>query len=94
MASMMKSFGLDPEEIKANIDGFMLHMKAQGEKVEANQIRIEQKLDAHTELLAILVDQKTGTSTAILENGVDTGTFVTSEKFPQRMIDDVNNTGA
>jgi hypothetical protein len=89
VATMLKAFGLDPDEIRGNIEGFMQHMKEQGAKVEANQLRVETKLDAIIERLDRAAPAE-GSSTPILENGHDTGVFVTSEKFPQRLIDDVN----
>jgi hypothetical protein len=85
MASMMKALGLDPEELRANVEKFMAEMKGQAAAINANQARIETKLD---EILAALPPRPS--SRAILENGVDTGTFITNEKFPQAMIDDVN----
>ena len=88
VGSMLKALGLDPDELKGNVEGFMLFMKAESEKINRNQFRIETKLDQ------ILANQAHASapsgSTPILENGVDTGVFVTDEKFPQAMIDDVN----
>lgn len=77
----------------------MVHMKDQAAKINANQARIESKLDQQEakfddlrELVLDVVGPRPST-THILENGEQTGVLVTSEKFPQAMIDDVNGVG-
>ena len=100
MALMMKSLGLDPDELKTNVEGFMAGMRSQAEAINANQVRIETKLDAlDAQLRQVLekLDDAAGppaSSTPILTNGKDTGVFVTDERFPQVMIDDVNKSQA
>ena len=93
MEMMLKAMGLDPDELKSSVEGFMVHMKDQAAKINANQARIEVKLDEMRELVLDVVGPRPST-THILENGEPTGVLVTSEKFPQAMIDDVNHRGA
>jgi hypothetical protein len=52
---LLNSLGIDPAEMRQNIEGFMLTMKTAAEKINANQsrleagqARIEEKLDAIT----------------------------------------------
>jgi hypothetical protein len=96
MAIMLKTLGLDPDELKSNVDGFMSHMKDQAATINANQQRIEAKLEhieAKTDNVLTLMVERIGpppSTTAILENGEHTGILITNEKFPQEMIDDVN----
>jgi hypothetical protein len=85
MASMLKALGLDPDELKGNVDSFILHMREQAATINANQARIEVKLDRILEGI-----RPTGSTTPILENGEPTGVYLTNEKFPQVLIDDVN----
>jgi hypothetical protein len=90
---MLRSLGLDPDELKANVEGFMVTMKAAVEKVEANQLRIESKLEHLSECsAAIILKLDTiiqeplsfqGTSRPIFEDGKHTGVILTDEKFPQ-----------
>jgi hypothetical protein len=89
MTAMMKALGLDPVELKAHVEAFTSHMKEQAAAINANQRRIEAKLDVIDEKLAALVPRET--TTEILDNaGVGTNVLITSERFPQAMIDDVN----
>jgi hypothetical protein len=96
VASGLKALGLDPEAIKAEVEAFMAHMREQVAAIHASQERLEAKVDASThELgrLSHLVDELAGvrpSTVPILENGAATGTFMTTEKFPQELIDDVN----
>lgn len=93
---MLKALGFNPDELKGTVEGFMDHMKQQAATINANQARLEAKQDATTEelgKLCELVADLAGprpTTRAILENGEETGVLITSEKFPQAMIDDVN----
>jgi hypothetical protein len=100
MAIMLKSLGLDPDELKRNVEDFMQHMKQQAErinanqaKLEANDARLEAKLDELQNLLAELVTAELGprrpSTTEIFNNGERTGILITDEKFPQAMLDDV-----
>ena len=95
-AMMMQALGLDPEELKLSAEAFMANMKQQAETINANQRRLEDKLDAAGSKLGELADLITElvgprpSTTAILENGRHTGVLITDEKFPQEMIDDVN----
>jgi hypothetical protein len=108
MAMMLKSLGLDPDELKANVEAFMLHMKAQAEKINQNQARLEAMLatvedqgttalsrleDLQAMVLIVAAGESQGTTTAILENGRASGNLITSEKFPQEMIEDVMTAG-
>ena len=91
MAMMLKSLGLDPDELKASVEAFMSHMKDQADKINANQARLEandarleEKLD-HVLSGITVAPSEAGTTTPILENGKATGVIVTDEKFPQEM---------
>ena len=81
-AMLLKSLGLDPEEIQQNVESFKAAMAAAVAKIDANQARIEAKLDD------ILAGQK-GETIAIKEDGKHTGVLMTTEKFPDEMLRDV-----
>lgn len=89
MATMLKALGLDPDELKANVETFMSGMKAQADAINANQIRLEAKLDNLTTLMLELMGPRPQTR-EIYENGERTGVLITDERFPQALIDDVN----
>lgn len=92
MAGLLKSMGVDTDDIQAQATAFMQGMKAQADTINANQQRIEKKLD---EILARLDAIAPAPSTReILENDAPTGVLITDEKFPQAMIDDVNREAA
>jgi hypothetical protein len=84
----LKAMGIDPEELRANVDAFMTGMKAQAEKINANQARLEEKLDRIIFIVEELLPQES--TREIIEDGQHTGVLVTNERFPQAMIDDVN----
>lgn len=88
MTTMMKAMGLDPDELKATVEQFMGGMKDQAAKINANQGRLETKLDVILMKLAEL--SPIVATRQILENGEATGVLITNERFPQEMIDDVN----
>ena len=95
MQMMLRSLGLDPDELKANVEGFMATMKTAVEKVEANQLRIEGKLEELSQYsAAIMLKLDTiiqeppsfqGTSRQIFEDGKPTGVVLTDEKFPRAL---------
>lgn len=106
MAMMLKSFGIDPDEIRGNVEDFMTYMKAAADKINANQTIIEVKL---TELqtqgtnlweqnntLRQHIDriekliEQPGETIHIKENGLGTGVLVTTEKFPQEFYGKIN----
>lgn len=102
MAMMLKSLGIDPDEIRANVEQFMAGMKAAVEKVEANQLRIEGKLEDLQKQGADLDEQnrtiiywlglaiESGGTTRLKDNGKDLGIIEHSEKFPQDVINAAN----
>lgn len=83
MAMMLKSFGFDTDGIKRDLEQFMLAMKTGVEKINANQARIEEKLQRIENLI-----EHPGETTAIIENGENTGILLTTEKFPREMLED------
>lgn len=83
-AMLLKSLGLDPEELQQNVEAFKLTIAAAVEKIEVNQARIEAKLD---QIIAALPVK--GETMAIEEDGKETGVLVTTEKFPDEMLRDV-----
>ena len=92
MGMMLKGMGFDPEEMKMQAEQFMAMMQAGVAKINANQVqleatqaRIEAKLDRAIEIL----ESTTGSTTPILDDqGKPTGALLTTEKFPQAMLDD------
>lgn len=63
MGMMMKAMGVDPEEIKGSVTAFMETVKSSIEKIDANQKRIEDKLEKivatqaiHTTAISIILD--------------------------------------
>jgi hypothetical protein len=80
------------ENMEAQVKQFTDGMKAQAEAINANQGRIEAKLE--TILSRLDAISPAPTTTEVLENGEPTGVLVHSEKFPQAMIDDVTSGGA
>ena len=104
MAMMLKSLGVDPDEIRGNVEQFMAYMKAAADKINANQAIIEAKLRElqtqgtnlweqnntlrqHIDRIEKIIDPP-GETVHITENGLGTGVLVTTEKFPQELIDD------
>lgn len=93
---VMSRLGLDPAELTKHVEAFTADMKAAAAAINANQQRIETKLDE----IDAKVDEclnRTGaqpveaSTTEILDaQGRPTNVLVTSERFPQRMIDDVS----
>lgn len=80
---LLAAAGIDPAEIRANIEAFMASMKATAEQVNANQKRIEDKLD-----LILAAQPPAPTTQHIRENGELTGVLVTEEKFPDEVLKD------
>jgi hypothetical protein len=95
MGMMLKSLGIDPDEIKASIEQFMLTMQSAAERIKENQSAIETRMtamDAKLDRIAALIDQP-GDTIHVQEDGRDTGILITSEKFPQAMLDDLKIDG-
>jgi hypothetical protein len=106
---MQRLGGMIPEELKRGVEQFMVDMKAAVEKINANQLRIETALttlQASSDRLEKMQDNTAhilagfsllmppqASSTPILENGAHSGNLITSEKFPQEMVDDVMTAG-
>lgn len=88
-AMMLKSLGIDPDQIQRNVEEFMTAVKGALEKVDANQARIETKLDA----IQARLDAGAGSTTHIHANGKPAGVLVTDEKFPQEMLDEAGMNG-
>lgn len=95
MGMMLKSFGIDPEEIKSSIEAFMAQTKTAVEEIRANQKTLEAKDDLIIEnqqhmnlMLGLLIQEKQGSS-RMLENekGESLGILETSEKFPTEVIE-------
>lgn len=80
---MLRAFGFDPAEMRQNAEDFMVGVKTVMEKLEANQLRIEAKLDCIEKLI-----EHPGETTVITENGENTGVLLTTEKFPREMLED------
>lgn len=101
MAGLLKSMGVDADQIQTNIELFTAGMKAQAETINANQVRleaqgarIETKLNQVLDRLDAMDPGGDPRTREVFENGKPTGVLITNEKFPQALIDDVNKGGA
>ena len=95
MAGLLKTMGLDPDELKANVEGFMAGMRDQAAKINGNQERLEaqgSRVESKLDAIILRLDEAIppGSTREILEDGAATGVLITSERFPQAMLDDVN----
>ena len=89
MEMLLGTMGIDPTEVRASIETFMSTMKSTAEAINANQVRIEVKLDT------IIANQDQASQAAaqastvpVLENGEATGVLITDEKFPDAVLKD------
>jgi hypothetical protein len=79
---MLRAMGVDPDGIKRDVQQFMESVKAMGDKLDANQQRIEAKLDRIQREL-----EHPGETVEINKpNGEATGVLLTTEKFPEQMV--------
>jgi hypothetical protein len=97
MAGLLKALGVDSDQFQAHFETFTAGMRAQAETINANQLRIEAqgaRIEVKIDALADRLDSiaPAPTTVEVLENGEATGVLIHSEKFPQAMIDDVNQT--
>jgi hypothetical protein len=83
MSMMLKSLGFDTEGVKRDLEQFMNAMKTGVEKINTNQVRIEEKLDRIERLV-----EHPGTTTAIERDGEPSGVLLTTEKFPREILED------
>lgn len=91
MERLLGSFGLNPQEIRVSIEQFMLTMQAAAEKINANQQRLEAGLARMERKLTYIQDliEQPGETTIIADkDGKHSGALLTTEKFPQAMLDD------
>lgn len=87
---------LSPQGIKEQVETFIAGMKAQAEASAAAQTRMEAKLDAIAAaldklvftILSAVAEAPTSSTTPILDNGRSSGVLLTSEKFPQEILND------
>jgi hypothetical protein len=92
--NMLKSMGFDPEEMKRVATLFMDGQRALLESIDANQKRIEAKIDGVSSRLQFVIDQQTraylpGSTTELKDSdGRGLGVVVTDEKFSQVILDD------
>ena len=86
MEMLLGAMGVDPTEVRANIEDFMTAMKATAVKVSENQDRIEAKLDEILDRLET-ISPKPSTQ-ELIEDGKATGVLVTDERFPAAMLKD------
>jgi hypothetical protein len=87
---LLKSLGLDTEGMQRDAQQFMQTIQLGVEKINANQERIESKLDRIEKIL----NQPGHTSEIRTASGEPTGVLVTTERFPQEMIDDAQVVGS
>jgi hypothetical protein len=96
---MLKSLGIDPEEIKKNAEVFMEQMKLAIAEVKKNQLTLESKCDlilTNQQHFNLLIGGliEAGTTVKLQdEEGKDLGIISTSEKFPQEVLDAANSGG-
>jgi hypothetical protein len=94
MAGLLKSIGVDTDQFQAHFETFTAGMRAQAETINANQLRIEAqgaRIEAKLDALADRLDSiaPAPSTVEVLEDDKPTGVLITSEKFPQAMLDDV-----
>lgn len=88
---LLSSFGIDPTEMRQNVEGFMVTMKTAAERINANQARLEAgqaRLEDKLDFIQRLIEQPGETVKLTDESGQDTGILLTSEKFPQELLKD------
>jgi uncharacterized protein YjbJ (UPF0337 family) len=91
MEMMLKGLGIDPDQVKANIEAFMGSIKesivkidAAQERIEGTQARIEGKIDT---VISLLPAKRT-TQAILDDEGNPTGVLYTEEQFPDAMLAD------
>jgi hypothetical protein len=81
------------EKINANQERIESALKSISAAQERSAERINAELAIISSLLLLQQQEREGTTSVVRdENGGHTGVLITSEKFPQAMIDDVNGT--
>jgi hypothetical protein len=96
MGMMLKSLGIDPDEIRQNVEVFMQQMKAAIEEVKQNQVRLESKQDLiltnqqHFNLLIASLMESGNTTLLHDHEGKSMDIAISDEKFPQVVIDAAN----
>lgn len=99
MGMLLKTLGVNPDEIRASIDSFMSGQKELLTRIAANQERLEASSARIEAKLQFVIDQQVtpyphpSTTTELLSNGRPTGIVVSDEKFPQVVLDDAASNG-
>jgi hypothetical protein len=86
---LLRAAGVDPEEIRGNVERFMLETRAAVNAINANQRSIETKLDL------ILAAQGGAAITKEYQkpDGSPSGVLETNEKFPDAVLVDAGMIG-
>jgi hypothetical protein len=86
---LLRAAGVDPNEIRASIENFILQTKGAIEQINTNQRTIERKLDL------ILANQLEAGVTKEYQkaDGERTGVLETTEKFPDAVLVDAGMIG-
>lgn len=89
MNMLLKTMGVNPDEIRRSIDAFMVGQRELLTRIEANQLRVEAKLDAMLaqQTRAYAVPDTAPTVELTDHAGRGLGVVLTEEKFPQVVLD-------
>ena len=89
---LLRTLGVNPDEIRASIDAFMAGQKELLTRIAANQERLEAATVRLEDKVQFIVDQQIKpypSTTEILDDqGRGVGVVVSDEKFPQVVLDD------
>jgi hypothetical protein len=93
----MAMMGVDPELMKKSIEDFMSGQRMLLERINENQnrleagmIRLESSVSSLAQKLSSLLDPGTGNTVELrTAEGERTGVLETTERFPQRLVDEV-----
>jgi hypothetical protein len=89
MEQMLKMLGIDPDQVKANIEAFMGSIKESIVKIDAAQGRIEgtqARIEGKIDLLISFAPPKPATTAIVDGEGKATGVLYTEEQFPDAML--------
>jgi hypothetical protein len=93
LEQLLGNVGLDPAMIDAHVEGVRTLIRNAAAELNANQRRIESKLDAIDAKLAQMAAEPASTREILDAEGNPSHVLITNERFPQAMIDDVNGVG-
>jgi hypothetical protein len=86
---LLRAAGVDPNEIRANVEAFMMQTRQAVQQINANQREIVQKLD----LILATMPEAGSTAEYAKPDGSPTGVLETTEKFPAAVLQDAGMIG-